>query len=87
MQAALDFNWDSPLKSITNGSTKLTVFSPDDTAFKNFARTVTGKSKISEKEAVDAILATVSVDPPKTVTVKPGQKHQNLLDRLRPSAT
>ncbi len=65
VQAALDFNSDSPLKVITNGSTKLTVFAPDDNAFKNFARTVTGKSKISEKEAVDAILATVSVDPAK----------------------
>lgn len=65
VNAALDFNSDSPLKVITNGSTKLTVFAPDDTAFKNFARTVTGKSKISEKEAVEAILATVSVDPTK----------------------
>lgn len=65
VQEALTFNSDSPLKVITNGSTKVTVFAPDDTAFKNFARTVTGKSKISEKEAVVAILETVSVNPAK----------------------
>ena len=64
-KATLDFNPSSPVKVITNGKARLTVFAPDDNAFKNFARTITGRSRISEKQAVDAILATVSPDPAK----------------------
>lgn len=63
----LDAKPRSPLKAITQGKTRLTVFVPTDGAFRRLVADLTGNKPKTEKATVNAILEVADVDTIETI--------------------
>lgn len=60
--AVLDAKPESPVKVLTQGEVPLTVFAPDDMAFRILAKDLTGKWIRDEEQLFTALVETVGVD-------------------------
>ncbi len=63
----LDAKPRSPLRLITKGGQRLTVFLPNDAAFRRLVKDLTGKQPKSEKATVNAVLSVADVDTLETI--------------------